>query len=91
MQIEKKGKRKTWDFSVGWALESPGTHPQARKQKGQVCRRSRITSETPGTPTPPVEGKPPTGLERPVLDLDGKTEDGSVPYNILLKQLECMR
>lgn len=44
-----------------------------------------------GTPTPPVEGKPPTGLERPVLDLDGKTEDGSVPYNILLKQLECMR
>lgn len=43
------------------------------------------------TPTPPVEGKPPAGSERPVLDLDGKTEDGSVPYNILLKQLECMR
>ena len=43
------------------------------------------------TPKPPVEGKPPAGPERPVLDLDGKTEDGSVPYNILLKQLECMR
>lgn len=43
------------------------------------------------TPKPPVEGKPPAGSERPVLDLDGKTEDGSVPYNILLKQLECMR
>ena len=43
---------------------------------------------------PPVEGKPPAcpePPERPVLDLDGKTEDGSVPYNILLKQLECMR
>ena len=42
----------------------------------------------------PVEGKPPAGPkppERPVLDMDGKTEDGSVPYNILLKQLECMR
>ena len=22
MKIEKKGKRKRWDFSVGWALES---------------------------------------------------------------------
>ena len=30
-------------------------------------------------------------LRAQVLDLDGKTEDGSVPYNILLKQLECMR
>ena len=47
-----------------------------------------------GAPKPPVVGKPPTRPEppeRPVLDLDGKTEDGSVPYNILLKQLECMR
>ena len=46
------------------------------------------------TPKSTVEGKPTTGPkppERPVLDLDGKTEDGSVPYNILLKQLECMR
>lgn len=46
------------------------------------------------TPKLPVEGKPPAGPkppERPVLDMDGKTEDGSVPYNILLKQLECMR
>ena len=44
------------------------------------------------TPAEPVQGTksvdPPTAL---VLDLDGKTEDGSVPYNILLKQLECMR
>ena len=27
----------------------------------------------------------------PVLDMDGKTEDGSIPYNILMKQLECMK
>lgn len=58
-----------------------------------ILNRLGVREEKPpsGTPTPPVEGKPPTRLERPVLDLDGKTEDGSVPYNILLKQLECMR
>ncbi len=61
-----------------------------------ILNRLGIREEKPSsdTPKPPVEGKPPTGLEppeRPVLDLDGKTEDGSVPYNILLKQLECMR
>ena len=58
-----------------------------------ILNRLGVREEKPpsGAPTPPVEGKPPTGLERPVLDLDGKTEDGSVPYNILLKQLECMR
>ena len=45
---------------------------------------------------PPVDNKPPVDTPAeppavPVLDLDGKTEDGSIPYNILLKQLECMR
>ena len=38
--------------------------------------------------TPSAE--PPANLQ-PVLDLDGKTEDGSIPYNILMKQLECMK
>lgn len=61
-----------------------------------ILNRLGVREEKPpsGTPTPPVEGKPPAGPkppERPVLDMDGKTEDGSVPYNILLKQLECMR
>lgn len=58
-----------------------------------ILNRLGVREEKPpsDTPKPPVEGKPPTGSERPVLDLDGKTEDGSVPYNILLKQLECMR
>ena len=58
-----------------------------------ILNRLGVREEKPpsGTPKPPVEGKAPTGSERPVLDLDGKTEDGSVPYNILLKQLECMR
>ena len=61
-----------------------------------ILNRLGVREERPpsDTPKPPVEGKPPTGPEppkRPVLDLDGKTEDGSVPYNSLLKQLECMR
>ena len=61
-----------------------------------ILNRLGVREEKPpsGTPTPPVEGKPPAGPkppERPVLDMDGKTEDGSVPYNILLKQLECMK
>ena len=61
-----------------------------------ILNRLGVREEKPpsGAPKPPVVGKPPTRPEppeRPVLDLDGKTEDGSVPYNILLKQLECMR
>ena len=38
--------------------------------------------------TPPAE---PPANSGPVLDMDGKTEDGSIPYNILMKQLECMK
>ena len=61
-----------------------------------ILNRLGVREEKPpsDTPKPPVEDKPPADPkppERPVLDLDGKTEDGSVPYNILLKQLECMR
>ncbi len=58
-----------------------------------ILNRLGVREEKPpsDTPKPPVEGKPPAKPEGPVLDLDGKTEDGSVPYNILLKQLECMR
>lgn len=39
-------------------------------------------------PTPPAE---PPADPKPMLDMDGKTEDGSIPYNILMKQLECMK
>ena len=76
-------------------------HPTAQmfssRQMGlTILNRLGVREEKPpsGAPKPPVVGKPPTRPEppeRPVLDLDGKTEDGSVPYNILLKQLECMR
>lgn len=33
---------------------------------------------------PPVESEP-------VLDMDGKTENGDYSYNVLMKQLECMK
>lgn len=39
--------------------------------------------------TPPVDT--PTEPTQPVIGLDGKTEDGSMPYQILMKQLECMQ
>ena len=36
---------------------------------------------------PPVEDKPPA----PVIGMDGKTEDGSMPYEILKDKLEWLR
>ena len=42
-------------------------------------------------PKPPVDTpKEPETPPAPVIDLDGKTEDGSMPFNILMKQLELM-
>lgn len=71
----------------------PAQMYSSRQMGLTILNRLGVREEKPpsGTPKPPVKGKPPAGSERPVLDLDGKTEDGSVPYNILLKQLECMR
>ncbi|MCD8108686.1 MAG: hypothetical protein LUE14_01070, partial [Clostridiales bacterium] len=42
---------------------------------------------------PSVEIEPPkeTALPQPVIGMDGTTEDGSVPYQILEKQLEFLR
>lgn len=51
-------------------------------------------AEEPAPPAePPKEPKQPEppANPKPMLDLDGKTEDGSIPYNILMKQLECMK
>jgi hypothetical protein len=36
---------------------------------------------------PPVEDKP----KVPVIGMDGKTEDGSVPYEILKDKLEWLK
>ena len=46
-------------------------------------------------PDPPAaQTEPPSDLPAeagPVLDMDGKTEEGDYSYNVLMKQLECMK
>lgn len=44
--------------------------------------------------TPAAQTEPPSDLHAeagPVLDMDGKTEEGDYSYNVLMKQLECMK
>lgn len=44
--------------------------------------------------TPVAQTEPPSDLPAeagPVLDMDGKTEEGDYSYNVLMKQLECMK
>ena len=82
------------------------TDPEEEKEKGIHLRAQMYSSRQMGLTIlnrlgvreekPSVDNKPPVDTPAeppavPVLDLDGKTEDGSIPYNILLKQLECMR
>jgi len=50
-------------------------------------REGRPPVDTPAEPPAVPEAKP----EAPVIGMDGRTEDGSVPYLILEKQLECLR
>lgn len=51
-----------------------------------ILNRLGVTEQKPHVDTP----KEPDTLPAPVIDLDGKTEDGSMPFNILMKQLELM-
>ena len=49
------------------------------------------TSQKHTEPKKPTVDPEPLANPKPVLDMDGKTEDGSIPYNILMKQLEWMK
>jgi hypothetical protein len=49
-----------------------------------ILNRLRVSDHT--AEKPPDE-KPPA----PVIGMDGTTEDGAVPYQILMKQLEFLR
>ena len=51
-----------------------------------ILNRLGVTELKPPVDTPKEPENPPA----PVIDLDGKTEDGSMPFNILMKQLELM-
>lgn len=51
-----------------------------------ILNRLGVAEPKPSVDTPKEPETPPA----PVIDLDGKTEDGSMPFNILMKQLELM-
>ena len=52
-----------------------------------ILNRLGVTEPKPPVDTPKEPDTPPAL----VVDLDGKTEDGAIPFNILMKQLECMK
>lgn len=54
-----------------------------------VLNRLGVRPDTPAAQTEPPSD-PPTEAG-PVLDMDGKTEEGDYSYNVLMKQLECMK
>ena len=69
-------------------LNRLGVKPEDVGQKHTEPKEPPADPKPSAEPTPPAESPANSG---PVLDLDGKTEDGSIPYNILMKQLECMK
>ena len=69
-------------------LNRLGVKPEDVGQKHTEPKEPPADPKPSAEPTPPAE---PPANPGPVLDMDGKTEDGSIPYNILMKQLECMK
>lgn len=57
----------------------------------QTTAKHTEEQSTPAEPPKEPKQQEPPANPKPILDLDGKTEDGSIPYNILMKQLECMK
>lgn len=54
-----------------------------------VLNRLGVKPNTPAAQTEPPSDPP--AEAGPVLDMDGKTEAGDYSYNVLMKQLECMK
>lgn len=54
-----------------------------------VLNRLGVKPYTPAAQTEPPSDPP--AEAGPVLDMDGKTEAGDYSYNVLMKQLECMK
>lgn len=54
-----------------------------------VLNRQGVKPDTPAAQTEPPSDLP--AEAGPVLDMDGKTEEGDYSYNVLMKQLECMK
>ena len=69
-------------------LNRLGVKPEDVGQKHTETKEPPADPKSSAEPIPPAD---PPADPKPVLDMDGKTEDGSIPYNILMKQLECMK
>lgn len=54
-----------------------------------VLNRLGVKPDIPAAQTEPPSDPP--AEAGPVLDMDGKTEEGDYSYNVLMKQLECMK
>ena len=54
-----------------------------------VLNRLGVKPDTPAAQTEPPSDPP--AEAGPVLDMDGTTEEGDYSYNVLMKQLECMK
>ena len=55
-----------------------------------ILNRLGVTEPKTPVDTPAPAPKAPETPPAPVIDMDGKTQDGSMPFNILMKQLELM-
>ena len=71
-------------------MDAAGHLFSSRQMDLIVLNRLGVKPDTPAAKTkePPADPPVETG---PVLDMDGKTEAGDYSYNVLMKQLECMR
>ena len=71
--------------------EDKGIHLEASLYSSRQMELTILNRLGVAEPKPPVDtSKEPETPPAPVIDLDGKTEDGSMPFNILMKQLELM-
>lgn len=61
----------------------------SRQMELIVLNRLGVKPDTHAAQTEPPSDPP--AEAGPVLDMDGKTEEGDYSYNVLMKQLECMK
>jgi ATP-dependent Clp protease protease subunit len=77
--------------------EKKGIHLEAQLYSSRQMELTILNRLGVGDPNPLVDTakeptpKPSSKPDTPVIGMDGTTEDGSVPYLILQKQLECLR
>lgn len=70
-------------------MDAAGHLFSSRQMNLIVLNRLGVKPDTPAAQTEPPSDPP--AEAGPVLDMDGKTEEGDYSYNVLMKQLECMK